>query len=78
MRVVAVDTGHKREKEKTCNDVGFPRVIGSMVNSLLREQGISCRWPGKREQRVGVKEMRGSHLVILIHRCGKTCGLLKK
>jgi hypothetical protein len=32
----------------------------------------------ERGQRVGVKEMRGNYPAILIHRCGKTCGLLKK
>jgi hypothetical protein len=32
-----------------------------------------------RERAAGrVKEMSGNHPVILIHRCGKTCGLLEK
>jgi hypothetical protein len=32
----------------------------------------------ERNQKVGVKEMRDNPPVILIHRCGKTCGLLEK
>ena len=51
MGVTAVGSGHKKGKEKTCNDIGRSRVRGYVVDVLLRTQGIACRRHGNKASR---------------------------
>ena len=52
MEVMAVGSGHKRGKEKTCNDIGRSRVRGYVVDVFLCTQGIACRWYGSKASHV--------------------------